>query len=182
MDGKYRNFGGVNFAIPKPEEGWRKVSSEFTIDPGAESLRFMLNANNGTSFLVDGVTFEQKRADGSFGPVERQAGEMDQVVAFCENWIRLDRGEGRKWLAHGRELHPPKVDCEHVAYSENFRGTEISNVKPSVFATAWEAADGTRALMFANATPYEQTVSYRWNGIWTRTTFKPRELRLVPVK
>ena len=182
VDGKYRNFGGVNFAIPKPEEGWRKVSSEFTIDPGAESLRFMLNANNGTSFLVDGVTFEQKRADGSFGPVERQAGEMDQVVAFCENWIRLYRGEGRKWLAHGRELHPPKVDCEHVAYSENFRGTEISNVKPSVFATAWEAADGTCALMFANATPYEQTVSYRWNGVWTRTAFKPRELRLVPVK
>ena len=60
--------------------------------------------------------------------------------ALVERWIRLYRGEGRKWLAHG-----------------------------------------TRALVFANATPDEQTIAYRWKGVWTRTTMKPRELRLVRV-
>lgn len=79
------------------------------------------------------------------------------------------------------QLHPPKVECDAIAYHENFRGTEIDNDKPAVFATAWEAADGSRALMFANATPYEQNIAYRWKGAWTRTSMKPRELRLVPV-
>ena len=54
-------------------------------------------------------------------------------------------------------------------------------MKPTVFGTAWEAADGTRALMFVNATPYEQKIAYRWKGVWTRTTMKPHELRLIPV-
>ena len=108
-------------------------------------------------------------------------GDQKEMLAFVERWIRLYRGEGRKWLAHGRELHPPKIDCESVAYHENFRGTEIDNVKPVVFGTAWEAADGTRALMFANATPYEQKIAYRWKGAWTRATMQPHELRLVPV-
>ena len=69
-----------------------------------------------------------------------------------------------------------------MAYHENFRGKEIDNVKPVVFGTAWEATDGTRALMFANATDYPQDIAYRWKGTWTRTTFKPHELRLVPVE
>ena len=43
------------------------------------------------------------------------------------------------------------------------------------------AADGTRALMCANATPYEQKITYRWKGAWPRSTLQPRELRLVPI-
>jgi len=142
----------------------------------------MLDAYGGTSFLADGITFEEKLPDGTFRPVARTAPDnQKEMLAFVERWIRLYRGEGRKWLAHGREIHPPKIDCESVAYHENFRGTEIDNVKPTVFGTAWEAADGTRALIFVNATPYEQKIAYRWKGVWTRTTMKPRELRLVPV-
>ncbi len=179
---KYKSHGGVSFPVPKPEEGWKAFAKEFTIAPGAEQLRFMLNANNGTSFLADDIVFEMKRPDGTFGPVSRMAGELDAVRAFCEKWIRLYRGVGRKWLAHGRALHPPKVECDRIVYHEVFRGTKIDNIKPVVFGTAWEAADGTRALMFVNATPYEQKIAYRWKGVWTRTTMKPRELRLVPVE
>lgn len=111
----------------------------------------------------------------------KPSADKRQMLAFVEDWIRVYRGEGRKWLAHGRQLHPPKVECDAIAYHENFRGTEIDNDKPAVFATAWEAADGSRALMFANATPYEQKIAYRWKGAWTRMSIKPRELRLVPV-
>ena len=132
--------------------------------------------------IVSRSPFEEKLPDGTFRPVvSNKSDEKKEMLAFVERWIRLYRGEGRKWLAHGRELHPPKIDCESVAYHENFRGTEIDNVKPVVFGTAWEAADGTRALMFANATAYEQKIAYRWKGTWTRTTMQPHELRLVPV-
>ena len=182
VNGKYKGFGGVDFRVPKAAEGWQKVSATFEIKQGAQNLRFMLNANGGTSFLVDGITFEERKADGTFAPVDRKAGNAEIVLDFSERWIRLWTGEGRKWLAYGRQLHPPKIECDLVAYHENFRGTNIDNVKPAVFGTAWEAVDGTRALMFANATPYEQKVAYRWNGKWTRTTFLPHELRLVPQK
>lgn len=183
VDGKYRYFGGCSFKVPPASEGWKRVSAEFTIAPGAETLRFMLNANDGTSFLADDIAFEEKQPNGTFRPVARtNSDDKQEMLAFVERWIRLYRGEGRKWLAHGRQLHPPKIDCESVAYHENFRGKKIDNVKPVVFGTAWEAADGTRALMFANATPYPQKTAYRWNGTWTRTMFKPHELRLVPVE
>ncbi len=109
----------------------------------------------------------------------RATGDQKAMVSFVERWIRLYRGEGRKWLAHGRQLHPPRIECDSVAYHENFRGRDIDNVKPTVYGTAWEAADGTRALMFANATGEEQKIAYRWRGAWTRTAMKPRELRLV---
>ena len=180
IKGKYKSFGGCSLKVPPAREGWKRVSREFTIGKGAQNLRFMLDAYGGTSFLADGIAFEEKLPNGTFRPVARtNSDDKKEMLAFVERWIRLYRGEGRKWLAHGRQLHPPKIDCESVAYHENFRGTEIDNVKPTVFGTAWEAADGTRALMFVNATPYEQKIAYRWKGVWTRTTMKPRELRLV---
>ena len=182
LNGKYKSFGSCSLKAPPAREGWKRLSGEFTIGKGAQSLRFMLDAYEKTSFLADGITFEEKLPNGTFRPVPRTAPDnQKEMLAFVERWIRLYRGEGRKWLAHGRELHPPKIDCESVAYHENFRGTEIDNVKPVVFGTAWEAADGTRALVFANATPYEQKIAYRWKGVWTRTTMKPHELRLVPL-
>lgn len=110
----------------------------------------------------------------------KATGEQKKVLQFCERWIRLYRGEGRKWLAHGRALHPPKVECEYVAYKDNFRGTMIENDKPTVFGTAWEAADGTRALVFANATDKAQDIAYRWEGKWMRMTLPPHGLALMP--
>ena len=137
IKGKYKSFGGCSLKVPPAREGWKRVSREFTIGKGAQNLRFMLDAYGGTSFLADGIAFEEKLPDGTFRPVARtNSGDKQEMLAFVERWIRLYRGEGRKWLAHGRQLHPPKIDCESVAYHENFRGTEIDNVKPVVFGTA----------------------------------------------
>ena len=179
--GQYRRFGGTALPIPKAADGWKRVSGTFKIAPGASSVRFMMDAYEGTGFLVDDARFEEQKPDGTFGPIERKAGERGKALAFIEDWIRLYRGEGRKYLAHGRELHPPKVECERFRNQENFRGSEIDNVKPAVFATAWEAADGSRALVFANATAYEQPVAYRWNGKWRQLTMSPHGLRLIQV-
>ena len=86
-----------------------------------------------------------------------------------------------KQLPHGRELHPPKVECELVAYRDAFRGNIVENDKPAVFGTAWEATDGTRALMFSNATEREQNIVYRWAGEWQRLSLMPHAIRLVPL-
>ncbi len=110
---------------------------------------------------------------------ERATKDQKEMLAFIESWIRLYRGEGRRWLAHGRQLHPPRIECTFYPYHESFRGKSIDNIKPAVYATAWEAADGSRALMFSNPTPYPQNIAYRWNGKWTRTTINAHELRLT---
>lgn len=118
---------------------------------------------------------------------DRATDDQKQMLAFVENWIRLYRGEGRKWLAHGRALHPPRVDCDRIAYHENFRGTPIDNIKPVVFASAWEAADGTKAIVLVNATGTARkaavTNGHGIGGIGRDAarvfTLAPHELRLV---
>lgn len=109
--------------------------------------------------------------------------DMAAALAFCEAWVRLYHGEGRKYLAHGKMLRPPTFRCETVNYEENFRGREIKNVKPVVFHALWEARDGTRALALANATGREQPVAWKAaDGSWRTATVAPRGLLLVPWK
>lgn len=114
-----------------------------------------------------------------FGSAPTDAGG---TLEFCERWIRLYHGPARKWLAHGRQLHPPKVVCELVDYVENFRGTVVQNVKPAVHAAAWEAADGSRAVCFANATDYDQTIAWTWKGETRHLKMGSREIKIVEVK
>ncbi|MDO5313465.1 MAG: hypothetical protein Q4G55_08670, partial [bacterium] len=106
--------------------------------------------------------------------------DLARARTFCEAWVRLYHGEGRKWLAHGRQLRPPAFRCEQVAYEENFRGREIRNVKPVVFHALWEARDGTRALALANATDRAQPVVWKAaDGTWRKATVAANGLKLV---
>ena len=106
--------------------------------------------------------------------------DLARARTFCEAWVRLYHGEGRKWLAHGRQLRPPAFRCEQVAYEENFRGREIRNVKPVVFHALWEARDGTRALALANATDRAQPVAWKAaDGTWKKATVAANGLKLV---
>lgn len=112
---------------------------------------------------------------------EKAKPEQKEMLNFIENWIRLYRGEGRKYLVSGKALHPPKVECDMLANHDTFRGTKIDNIKPAVHVAAWEAADGSQALCFGNATGADRKIAYRWNGKWTSMTMKPHELKLVKV-
>ena len=175
---RYRSLGGVSFDMPKASEGWKTRVAEFSMPKGATEFRLMFDSFDGGVFLVDGLVFEEKRPDGSYA-VARASNGNDGVLDFVEKWIRLYRGEGRKFLAYGKELHPPTVECDVVAYHDNFRGTVIDNDKPAVFASAWEAADGSRALCFGNATGVDRKIAYRWEGAWSKMTLRPHELKLV---
>jgi hypothetical protein len=113
---------------------------------------------------------------------ENPTDEQKAVLDFVERWIVFHRGEGRKWLAHGRQLHPPRVECDTVAYHEKFRGEEIDKVMPAVFSSAWAAQDKTRALVFVNATAQSRTLAYKWNNKWSKIEIEPYGLKLIQVK
>ena len=182
VGGKYRGLGGVSFDLPKVGEGWKTCVKEFTMPKGCTLFRIMFDAYKGGVYLVDGVKFEERLPDGTWRIARECADGQSEMLAFTEKWIRLYRGEGRRFLAHGKALRPPRVECDVVPYEENFRGAQIVNDKPAVFASAWEAADGARAVCLGNATPVDRKVSYCWRGEWTTLVLKPRELRLVHVK
>ena len=108
--------------------------------------------------------------------------DIARTRTFCENWVRLYHGEGRKWLAHGRQLRPPEFRCTIVPYEENFRGRATRNVQPVVYHALWEARDGSRALMMANATKFEQSVAWKdTKGVWRKDVVAPNGLKLIAI-
>lgn len=178
--GKPKKLGGASVVPGNGGEGWERVSKTFVMPSGAECVRFMINAWGGSEWLVDDVAVEEMQSDGSYALLKRRG--SSSALAFCENWIRLYHGEGRKYLAHGKQLRPPEFRCEILPYHENFRGHEIDNVKPSVFHVLWEAQDGSRALALANATGHEQPVAWRQSdGTWRKETLEPHALKLVEI-
>ena len=182
-DGKWVSRGGVSIPVPKAACGWQTSSREFVMPERTECVRLMLNANKGTAFLVDGVKIEAKAADGTFRPLSPDDANPMGTRAFCEAWVRLYHGEGRKFLAHGRQLRPPEFRCAYRPYAEDFRGYETKNlVKPTVFHALWEARDGSRALALANATDREQPVAWKTaSGAWQKATVAPNGLKLIPI-
>ena len=109
--------------------------------------------------------------------------DIARTRTFCENWVRLYHGEGRKWLAHGRQLRPPEFRCTIVPYEEYFRGRTTRNVQPVVYHALWEARDGSRALMMANSTRFKQDVAWKTaDGLWQKDVIEPNGLKLIVVK
>ena len=84
---------------------------------------------------------------------------------FVRRWVSLYSGVGREWLMFGRRVKPPRITCGTV----EFGGLR----RPSVFVGAFESLSGRRALVFANGTDEEQTVTWIRNG-------RSRSLRLAP--
>ena len=111
---------------------------------------------------------------------EKATAEMRQMCAFVERWTALYRGAGRKFLAHGRELRPPRVECDWLPYRGNFRGNKIEGVKPTVYGSAWEAADGSRALMLGNISASNRRITVTWEGKAVDLTVKPHDLVFLP--
>ena len=101
---------------------------------------------------------------------------------FLHNWIRLYRGAGRPFLAHGRHLRPPRVSCTRVKYDhprEWLWQCDAHGWMPTVFAGAFSSRDGRTAYVFANATDERQPFSYRENGSWVADVLPANGIKLV---
>lgn len=105
--------------------------------------------------------------------------EHQRDVAFFTAWAKLYHGEGRKYLSLGRHIRPPKLICEKLRYTDNWRGKKIDKMVPSVFHAAFEAADGTRAVSLVNATDEARNCTVVFpDGRCEAVTLEPREIML----
>ena len=171
----------VSIAFPKPEEGWKRVSGELTYPKTDEALSLYNMINIGADGLawVDDFMVEEVLPDGT--TKELVATGRSHWQDYLRKWIALYRGEGRPFLAYGKRIRPPHLICRQTVYKGSFREIKTVGGQPAVFHAAYEAADGRRALVLANATASYQRVAYDWNGKRHRFWLKPDEFQLVPL-
>lgn len=175
-----RHIGGGQLIYPAPEEGWKHVSGDFTTREGGEMIRFMINCGGETKIWTDSITIGEVMEDGSVRPMK--ASGKSAYFDFMSRWMRLYNGKGRPYLAHGRRVRPPRFECATFEYSQR-RGWTNKNIvrkMPVIRHAAYEAADGSRALMLVNSTNKEQTgtVVMR-DGRRREVKLGPDEIRLV---
>ena len=107
-------------------------------------------------------------------------GRADAFTDFFRRWVALYRGEGRPFLAYGRQLKPPRVACADQPYRMTFFGDAkiYDQRKPTVFCGAYAARDGRKALVLVNATDRTQSAELRRGERRRQVTLQPDEIRL----
>ena len=180
-DGVKSVGGAGQLAFPKAEEGWKFVSTDFTVAKGATCLRIMTSAREGSVVWIDSMKLEEVLADGTVKEVILSG--RDAYDKFMRNWVSVYHGRGRDWLAHGRQIRPPVIDCGTVPFKMSlYGGAKYEGRRPAVFHSAWETLDGRKALVFVNATAETQLVGYRWHGEPKTIYVNPDDVTLVEVK
>ncbi len=170
--------GGGSLPFPKPEEGWVKVARDFTVPAGAELLRIMMHLNGDALAWVDDLKLEEVKADGTAQEVF--ADRWGAYDAFMRRWVELYHGEGRAWLADGRQVKPPQVVCGRQPYTMSFHGgSTVKCEQPTAFCQSYVAKDGRRATVVVNATATPQDVTLVEKGQRTKLTLAPDEIRLL---
>lgn len=170
---------GGQLAFPKPEEGWKHVSTTFQIAPGADQLRIMMHLSGDATAWVDEMKLEEVGADGTAREVCLSGrGAYD---AFMKTWVGLYHGAGRDWLAFGRQVKPPRIVCGSQPYAMTFYGGHRQEGrKPNVFCNAYQSTDGRERIFVVNATGNEQPVTlYLRDGRRLALTLQPDEMRLI---
>ena len=155
--------------------GWIAQNFTFTSGPktndGCTSyLSIDIRQATGTVW-IDDVRFEEVSADGA-KPV--RFSNRGWYHRFMLAWVKMYHGEGRDWLAHGRQVRPPRIDC----VEEQLRkGGKVKVTRPAVHHAAYESLDGRKALFFANATDRPQTAKYELpDGSQRTVTVAPDEI------
>ena len=122
------------------------------------------------------------RFPSAFDKDGRVLPEQADDYAFCCRWTKLYQGAGRPFLAYGRHVRPPAIECAHVTYRDVRWGVKIEMDQPAVFHAAFEAADGRRAVPLVNVTDAKQVGALVFKG-GVRVPFEvgPREMKIVAV-
>ena len=164
-----KGLGGGSLPFPKPEDGWRLVAKDFTLPAGSEMIRIMIHVDGEATAWVDGMKLESVAGDGTAKPLVLSG--RSAYDDFMKKWVALYHGEGREWLAFGRQVKPPRLVCGTQSFND--RDT------PCVFHAAYESLDGRRAVVLVNSTALKQEVTlFRKSGPQT-LTLAPDEIRLL---
>lgn len=167
--GGVKSAGSWHIPLPKPGD-WTRGQVEFTLPEGALMLRIMLHVNGHARLWIDDVRLEEVLPDGRTVEVQRSRRSPEQRA--MQQWIALYHGRGRPWLQFGRTLHPPRLDCATFERE----GRRFAVVQHNAFA----AADGSEAVILANATDRPQTATLTWHGKTMRLELASEEIRLLP--
>lgn len=169
-----KSLAGGRIEFPSDAGDPQTFSSEFTMPEGSDKLRVMLNAAPGAKGEISDMKLEVVLPDGSTETARMKGSRWHDD--YMRRWAELFHGEGRPWLAHGRRVKPPRIECATVPVGNEKDGL----TGPAVFVSAYEALDGRRALVLANATDKEQEVRRTLTGGSKETILlKPREMRLT---
>ena len=164
-----KGLGGGSLPFPKPEDGWRRVAKDFTLPSGSEMIRIMIHIDGEATAWVDGMTLETVAEDGTAKPLVLSG--RTAYDAFMKKWVTLYHGEGREWLAFGRQIKPPRIVCA----TQDYDGRTV----PCVFHAAYESLDGRKAVVLANATNAPQDVTLVSKARRLTLTLAPDEIRLL---
>ena len=132
-------------------------------------MRIMIQAGNVAKVWVDDMVLAEVLPDGSVKPVQ-QSGDQP-LQDFMKQWVALFHGAGRPYLEFGRMLHPPTLKCARI--------TRGSFTLSAIQHNAYRAADGTEAVILANATWEKQTSTLLWQGRSQTIELSPAEVRLI---
>ncbi len=175
-----KHIGGGQLIYPEPKDGWQLVSGDFKIRAGGEMIRFMINSGGDTKIWTDSIVISEVMDDGSVK--ELKASGKSAYFDFMSRWMRLYHGEGRPYLAHGRRIRPPRLECETIPmkHKRSWSNATLVRKVPLVRHAAYEAADGSRALVLVNSTANEQkAVLVFRDGRRREVTLAPDEIRLL---
>jgi hypothetical protein len=155
---------------PADQAQWTRGQVEFSLPPGTTALRVMLRLAGPGAVWLDDLRLEEVRGDGSLAEVRRPDVPTDH--RFMRAWIDLFHGPGRPYLHLGRMLHPPQLQTAAA-----IRLGELSFAP--VLHNAFEAPDGSRAVVLANWTATAQHAKLTWNGRQRSIDLPPGEVCLV---
>ena len=84
----------------------------------------------------------------------------EKALKLIANLSRFYKEQAKPYLYDGRMIAPPSIDCERVVYTVGANGRRVS--LPALLSSAWEAKDGSCALILVN--PDEIELGCRVNG------------------
>ncbi len=161
--------GSWRIPMPQAPGDWQRAEATFTVPEGTRFLRIMLHVNGPGTVWIDDVALDEIASDGSAAPAARPDKPADHDL--MHQWVTLFHGEGRPYLLLGKMLHPPRLDA----------ATQESQGRPfaAILHNAFEAMDGSQAVVLVNATDSPQTGQLHWRGEEQTIMLEPWEVRLV---
>ncbi len=168
LTGELQSKGGWRIDMPPSGAGWVRGEATFTVPEGADYLRIMMHVEGPGRVWVDDMRLEQVAADGTLSELMRPDVPPDHDI--MARWVELFSKQGRPYLLHGRMLHPPKLQCATT--------TDGGQSFPAILHNAYRAADGSEAVVMANATSEPQNGTLHWGGEEIPVELKPWEIVL----
>lgn len=106
-------------------------------------------------------------------------GSSDAMGDFVRRWVAFYHGEGREWLAFGRQVKPPRIVCARQKYYPLGKKKSDPVMRPAVFCNAFVSAEGKKAIVLVNATSKPQSVLLYRGGTRVSLELAGDEIRLL---